>query len=55
MPDLRVSPVRFEHHRAALGIGEPGPRLSWRIDSAPDGWRQVAYEIEVDSSLHRVE
>ena len=55
MPDLRVSPVRFEHHRAALGIGEPAPRLSWRIGSAPDGWRQVAYEIEVDSARHRVE
>ena len=55
MPDLRVSPVRFEHHRAALGIGERAPRLSWRIDSAPDGWRQVAYEIEVDSARHRVE
>ena len=55
MSDIRASQVRFEHHRAALGTGEPAPRLSWRIDSAPDGWRQVAYEVEVDSVRHRVE
>jgi alpha-L-rhamnosidase len=55
MPDVQVSPVRFEHHRAALGIGEPAPRLSWRIDSAPDGWRQAGYEVAVDSACHRVE
>jgi alpha-L-rhamnosidase len=50
-----VSPVRFEHHRAALGIGEDAPRLSWHIMSAPDGWRQAAYEIEVDTARHRIE
>ncbi len=55
MADIRASPVRFEHHRAALGIGEPVPRLSWRTGSVPGGWRQVAYEIEVDAACHRVE
>jgi alpha-L-rhamnosidase len=55
MTDIQVTPVRFEHHREALGIGERTPRLSWRIDSAPDGWRQAAYEIEVDSARHRAE
>ena len=25
-----LSPVRFEHHREALGIGEATPRLSWQ-------------------------
>jgi len=38
--------VRFEHHREALGIGESEPRLSWKT-TAPAGWTQRAYEVEV--------
>ncbi len=37
---------RFEHHRAALGIGESQPRLSWKTTAEP-GWTQVAYEVEI--------
>ena len=37
-----LSPVRFEHHREALGIGEASPRLSWQVGVEPD-WRQSAY------------
>jgi alpha-L-rhamnosidase len=55
MPVVQVEPVRFEHHRAALGIGERAPRLLWRVEAAPDGWLQAAYEVEVDSVAHRVE
>jgi alpha-L-rhamnosidase len=40
------SSPRFEHHREALGIGEATPRLSWK-NTAPAGWRQTAYELEV--------
>ncbi|MEY9211840.1 glycoside hydrolase family 78 protein [Thermobifida halotolerans] len=36
-----------EHHRVALGIGEAAPRLSWTVRSAPPGWTQDAYEIEI--------
>jgi alpha-L-rhamnosidase len=54
MPIVQVAPVRFEHHPLALGIGERAPRLSWRITAAPDGWRQAAYEVDVDSVAHRV-
>jgi alpha-L-rhamnosidase len=54
-PVVQVAPVRFEHHRLALGIGERTPRLSWRVTAAPDGWRQAAYEVEVDSVAHPVE
>ncbi|MET0886350.1 MAG: family 78 glycoside hydrolase catalytic domain [Mycetocola sp.] len=43
---LTVTPVRFEHHRDALGIGEAEPRLSWQITNAPTGWIQIGYEIE---------
>jgi hypothetical protein len=39
-----VSPVRFEHHRDALGVGERAPRLSWRMESVPDRWQQAGYE-----------
>ena len=48
-----LSPVRFEHHREALGIGEPAPRLSWQV-TAPPGWRQAAYELVVGDSVFRV-
>ena len=43
---ISVSPVRFEHHRDALGIGESAPRLSWIVESAPAGWRAASYELE---------
>ncbi|WP_424447073.1 family 78 glycoside hydrolase catalytic domain [Microbacterium arborescens] len=43
-----VRDVRAEHHRDALGIGEPEPRLSWIVTDAPEGWRQQSYEVEVD-------
>lgn len=43
---LHVTPVRFEHHRHALGIGETHPRLSWITSQAPEGWVQRAYELE---------
>ncbi|MCR3750705.1 family 78 glycoside hydrolase catalytic domain [Lentzea californiensis] len=51
----RVSPPAAEHHRVALGIGEPAPRLSWTVDDAVGGWRQTGYEIEVSGpgQVHR--
>jgi alpha-L-rhamnosidase len=45
-----VSPPRFEHHRDPFGIGESRPRLSWVLESAPAGWRQRAYRVEVAAS-----
>lgn len=43
---LTVTPVRFEHHRHAFGIGDARPRLSWITTDAPNGWSQAAYEVE---------
>ncbi|NLE17979.1 MAG: family 78 glycoside hydrolase catalytic domain, partial [Propioniciclava sp.] len=40
-----TTPVRFEHHTTALGIGEDTPRLSWVTTSAPTGWSQAGYEL----------
>lgn len=54
MEGIQVSPVRFEHLRAALGIGESSPRLSRRVESGPDRC-QWAYEIEVDAERNRLE
>ncbi len=48
-----LSPVRFEHHREALGIGEAAPRLSWQVAAEP-GWRQAAYELAIGDEVFRV-
>ncbi len=45
---VRIAAPSIEHHRAAIGIGESRPRLSWIIESAPSGWTQAAYEISVE-------
>ncbi|MET0780736.1 MAG: alpha-L-rhamnosidase N-terminal domain-containing protein, partial [Microbacterium sp.] len=43
---ITVTPVRFEHHRDTLGIGEAQPRLSWQTTTASPGWTQTGYELE---------
>ncbi len=45
---VRIAAPSIEHHRSALGIGESTPRLSWIVESAPSGWAQTAYEVEID-------
>ncbi|GAA4095969.1 glycoside hydrolase family 78 protein [Actinomadura miaoliensis] len=42
---MRITDLRFEHHREPLGIGERAPRLSWLVGGAPPGWRQAAYQV----------
>ncbi|KAF4446540.1 glycoside hydrolase family 78 protein [Fusarium austroafricanum] len=47
---VRVTDVRFEHHRPqyTLGLDNPRPRISWRISSRqPTSFYQSDYEIEV--------
>jgi alpha-L-rhamnosidase len=48
-----LSPVRFEHHREPLGIGEAAPRLSWHVAGQP-GWQQAAYELAIGEEAFRV-
>lgn len=46
----RVSAPRFDHHTdpgPVLGLGTPGPRLSWTVTGAVRGWAQRAYRVEV--------
>ncbi|MBK8050993.1 MAG: hypothetical protein IPK16_30180, partial [Anaerolineales bacterium] len=41
-----MSDLRVEHRRDALGIGVVNPRLSWRITTPAQNWRQTAYAVE---------
>ncbi|KAI8712119.1 Alpha-L-rhamnosidase [Fusarium sp. LHS14.1] len=41
-----ISKVTFEHHRDALGIGEPQPRISWRFGGNVVDWEQSAYDVQ---------
>ena len=51
MQDVTVTHLRAEHHSGrALGIGEATPRLSWVVATAAPGWRQSAYEVEIDGA-----
>ncbi|GAA4810961.1 glycoside hydrolase family 78 protein [Streptomyces ziwulingensis] len=57
MPDntsLVVAAPTAEHHGAGLGIGENRPRLSWLIESAPDGWLQRSYELRFRDAAGQV-
>ncbi|MGK5685503.1 family 78 glycoside hydrolase catalytic domain [Actinoplanes sp. URMC 104] len=49
MPDIAApAALRFEHHLApALGLGTGTPRLSWQVPSAPEGYAQTRYQIEI--------
>ncbi|CAL9394459.1 Alpha-L-rhamnosidase [Streptomyces sp. enrichment culture] len=44
---LVVAAPTAEHLGGGLGIGTARPRLSWVVESAPPGWLQSAYEVEV--------
>ncbi|MDN4474729.1 family 78 glycoside hydrolase catalytic domain [Demequina sp. SYSU T00192] len=43
----RVAGVRAELRADALGVADPAPRLSWRIDDAPAGAAQTAAEARM--------
>src|SRR6266567_8085073 len=43
---VTIAEVRFEHLRETLGVGVLRPRLSWIVETAPAGWRQIGYEME---------
>ncbi|MEV5750330.1 family 78 glycoside hydrolase catalytic domain [Actinoallomurus sp. NPDC052308] len=44
---MKVTDVRFEHHREALGIGVHRPRVSWTTVTDATGWRQTVRQIQV--------
>jgi alpha-L-rhamnosidase len=57
MYEVSVAQLHAEYHAGrALGIGETAPRLSWVVATEAPGWRQSAYEVEIDgTSTGRVE
>ncbi len=54
MVDTRISRLLCEYLVDPLGIDEIEPRLSWRIESARRGARQVAYRVRVASARERL-
>jgi alpha-L-rhamnosidase len=47
--------VRFDHHPAGtplLGTTATKPRISWQIPTAPDGYTQTGYTIEITRGGH---
>ena len=50
-----VTPVRFEHLDAPLGIGTGTPRLSWQVRTDDPAWTQTAYELELNGHTVRVD
>ncbi|WP_127503349.1 family 78 glycoside hydrolase catalytic domain [Actinoplanes solisilvae] len=49
MPEIAAPhALRFEHHPApVLGLGTATPRISWQVATAPDGYAQTRYQIEI--------
>ncbi len=51
-----VGRLRTEHLESPLGIDNPAPRLSWRLEDSRQGAFQRSYQIQVSSdSLHFTE
>ncbi|KAL2060560.1 hypothetical protein VTL71DRAFT_9201 [Oculimacula yallundae] len=44
---VEVTPVTFDHHQHALGIGQSAPRISWKATGEQKNWKQSAYELKV--------
>ena len=52
--DLEPVALRCEYRVNPLGIDEPQPRLTWRVESGERGAKQTAYQILVASSAERL-
>src|SRR5436309_11780234 len=48
-PGLTPVALRCEYLESPLGLDEPHPRLTWRIESPERGQKQIAYHILVAS------
>ena len=48
--ELKPVALRCEYRVNPLGIDEPQPRLTWRVESGERGAKQTAYQILVASS-----
>src|SRR5580765_7597824 len=52
-----VNPValRCEYLQSPLGLDEPRPRLTWRVESSERGEKQTAYQIIVASDPSKLD
>lgn len=50
-----ISVEHFRSDSSPLSVGVPRPRLSWRIEHAPLGFSQVAYELEATTDDSRTQ
>jgi len=52
---LSAVDLRCEYLTSPLGLDEPHPRLSWRLESSERAEKQTAYEILVASELGKID
>ncbi len=50
MTDLTIYDLTCEYQTNPLGLGEPRPRLAWKLRSSRRGARQVAYRLHAAAS-----
>ncbi|KAG4438047.1 hypothetical protein IFR05_006461 [Cadophora sp. M221] len=46
---VQVTPVTFEHHESAFGIGQSAPRISWKALGDEKNWIQSSYELKIST------
>jgi hypothetical protein len=46
-PSLTIAEGRVDYHRAAFGIGNDRPCLSWIVTTDINHWIRVGYEVEL--------
>lgn len=51
---VEIARIQFEHHNAALGIGEAQPRLSWLIETKIPNWMQATFQLEASDARGNV-
>jgi alpha-L-rhamnosidase len=47
---VTITRLSVEHYQSPLGIGEPSPRLSWRMAGAVRDWEQQSYDVRIIGS-----
>lgn len=52
---LRLADLRCEYLPDPVGIDEPAPRLSWRLESGVRGQRPTAYQVLVASTREKLD
>lgn len=51
---VRLTGLQSDHLETPIGIDNPAPRLSWRIDDSRQGAKQTSYRVLVDKDSMKV-